>query len=54
MYLLYQFLTIFTTKEATEVTIPIAENHNVVLLPIAEFLVLTLFGSTYIISFCCR
>ncbi len=33
-------------------SIDVAENHNVVMLPTLEFCAFTLFGSTYTISFC--
>lgn len=47
-YILVQFyyLKILTNNDATEVTIPMNENHIVVDEPIAEFFALTLLGST--------
>lgn len=42
----FSYLSILTINEATEVKMPINENHIVVLLPIAEFFDLTELGST--------
>lgn len=41
-------------SDANDITIETVVNHNDVLLPISEFLALALFGSTYMISFCCK